>query len=148
MAAAHRSADSRAQERRKIPAKQSLRRSRVVVSTGPRTIDLRELRSVQARRITGRTWPPLDYVIVRDSAGVRMAFCAPADLKLIRTALEESRRQPPPAVTPRVSRLAGAVLGISPLPRGMSALWGLGSGELPVAAMFAFIIPALALSPR
>ena len=214
MAAAHWSADSRAQERRKIPVKQSLRRSRVVVSTatgvvavigltplllallgvrvdalafvlgcaaglgtsgvralsnargkrrlltqsgrfltawtwtGPRTIDLRELRSVQARRISGRIWPPLDYVIVRDSAGVRMAFCTPADLKLIQTAVAESRRQQPPAVTPRVSRLAGATLGISPLPRGLSALWALGSVELPIAAMFAFIIPALLLSSR
>jgi hypothetical protein len=214
MAAAHSSGDSRAQERRKIPAKQSLRRSRVVVSTatgvvavigltplllallgvrvdalafvlgcaaglgtsgvralsnargkrrlltqsgrfltawtwtGPRTIDLRELRSVQARRISGRIWPPLDYVIVRDSAGVRMAFCTPADLKLIQTAVAESRRRQSPAVTPRVSRLAGAALGISPLPRGLSALWALGSVELPIAAMFAFIIPALVLSPR
>jgi hypothetical protein len=116
--------------------------------TGPRTIDLRELRSVQARRISGRIWPPLDYVIVRDSAGVRMAFCTPADLKLIQTAVAESRRRQPPAVTPRVSRLAGAALGISPLPRGLSALWALGSVELPIAAMFAFIIPALVLSPR
>ncbi len=164
MATAHSSADSRAREHRKIPAQQSLQRSRVVVSaataavagigltpllvallgvqadglafglgcaaglgtigvralsnargkrrlltqsgrfltawtwSGPRTIDLRELRSVQARRISGRSWPPLDYVIVRDSGRVRMAFSTPADLQLIRTAAAESQRQPPPAV--------------------------------------------------
>jgi hypothetical protein len=214
MTAAHSSSGSRAQERRKIPASQSSRRSRLVVSaattvvavigliplllallgiradglafvlgaaaglgtiavralsnargkrrlltqtgryltawtwTGPRTIDLQELRSVQARRISGRIWPPLDYVIVRDSAGVRMAFCTPPDFKLIRTAVADSQPQPPPAIAPQVSLLAKAVLGISRLPRGLSFLWALGSAELPIAVMFAFIVPALLLSAR
>ena len=214
MTAARSSSGSRAEERRKIPASQSLQRSRLVVSaatavvavigliplvlalvgiradglafglgaaaglgtigvralsnvrgkrrlltqtgrcltawtwTGPRTLDLRELRSVQARRIPGRTWPPLDYVVVRDSAGVRMAFCTPADLNLIRTAVAESQRQAPPDITPQVSRLAQAVLGTSRLPRGLSFLWALGSAELPIAVMFAFIIPVLVLSSR
>jgi hypothetical protein len=77
-----------------------------------------------------------------------MAFCTPPDLKLIRTAVAESQAQPPPAIAPQVSRLARGVLGISRLPRGLSFLWALGSAELPVAVMFAFISPALVLSAR
>jgi len=116
--------------------------------TGYRTIDLRELRSVHARRIAVRFWPPLDYVVVRDSAGVRMTFCTAVDLKLIRRAIAEGQRGPSPAGGLRVSPLARAALGILPLPRGLSALWAIGSVEVPVAVMFAFIIPALVLSPR
>lgn len=115
--------------------------------TGYRTIDLHDLASVRARRLVGRAWPPLDFVIARDRRGVCIAFSAKPDLRIIREALAEmTQRSPAPAV--RVSRLARAVLGTQPLPGIVSVLWALSSVEVPIVVAFVFIIPALLLSRR
>lgn len=112
--------------------------------TGLRTIDLRGLKRVRSRRIAGRPGK-ITYLMVTDTAGVRIAFSAQQDIKTIRRALDEgTRRQDAEPV--KVSRLARGVLGIQLLPRWISASWTLASIELTVLIMLgcAFTVIALA----
>lgn len=112
--------------------------------TGLRTIDLRGLKRVRARRIAGRPGK-ITYLMVTDTAGVRIAFSAQQDIQTIGRALDEGMRQQE-AEPVRVSRLARGVLGIQPLPRWISASWTLASIELTVLIMLgcAFTVIALA----
>lgn len=98
--------------------------------TGPRTVDLCSLRSVRARRITGRG-RPTSYLVVTDTAGVRISLSGRGDIQLVRQELDRQARGPQGGTAPvRVSRLARGVLGTEPLPTWLSGLWSLGSGEL------------------
>lgn len=98
--------------------------------TGPRTVDLRSLRSVRARRITGRG-KPTSYLVVTDTAGVRISLSGRGDIQLVRRELDRQARGLQWGTAPvRVSRLARGVLGTEPLPKWLSGLWSLGSGEL------------------
>ena len=112
--------------------------------TGLRTIDLRGLKRVRARRISGRLGK-ITYLQVTDTAGVRIAFSAQQDIETIRRALEERMREQD-AEPVKVSRLARGVLGIQPLPGWISALWTLASIELIVLIMLgcAFTVITLA----
>ena len=112
--------------------------------TGLRTIDLRGLKRVRARRIASRT-SKTTYLTVTDTAGVHVVFRAERDIKAIRRALEPGMRQPG-AEPVKVSRLARGVLGIQPLPGWISVLWTLGSTGLSVLIMLgcAFTVIALA----
>jgi hypothetical protein len=112
--------------------------------TGMRTIDLRDIRSVRARRVAGRA-SSTTYVVVLDGEGVRMSFSDKKDIERIRRAVtgQLAREDAPPV---RVSRFAAATLGLRPLPPGVSALWSLGSAEamLMAALAAAFTIIAIA----
>ena len=55
--------------------------------TGAQTIDLRHLRRVRARAVSGRMGT-FTYLIVTDSAGVSIAFHKPQDIRVIRQALQ------------------------------------------------------------
>jgi hypothetical protein len=112
--------------------------------TGLRTIDLRGLKRVRARRIAGRVGKTT-YLMVSDTAGVRIAFSAQQDIRTIRNALDAGTRQQD-AEPVKLSRLARGVLGIQPLPGWMSALWTLASIELTVLIMLgcAFTVITLA----
>jgi len=112
--------------------------------TGLRTIDLRGLKRVRARRIGGRLGK-ITYLIVTDTAGVCIAFRAQQDIRTIRRALDAGMRDQDAGLV-KVSRLARGVLGIKPLPGWMSASWSLASIELTVLIMLgcAFTIIALA----
>ncbi len=99
--------------------------------TGSRTIDLRDLRRIRARRIAGRMGS-VDYLIVTDGAGVSIAFSDQTDIRLVRRMLDEAAHQTQQVPSAKVSRLARGVLGISPLPHGASAIWSLASAELPL----------------
>ena len=95
--------------------------------TGMRTIDLRNIRSVRARRVAGGRGS-ITFVVVLDSEGARISFSKQEDIDRIRRAVNgQLARQDAPPV--RVSRFAAATLGLRPLPRGVSALWSLGSVE-------------------
>jgi len=112
--------------------------------TGMRTIDLRDIRSVRARRAAGRAGGT-SYVVVLDGGGVRMSFSGRKDIGRISRAVtgQPAREDAPPV---RVSRFAAATLGLRPLPPGVSALWSLGSAEavLMAALAAAFTIIAIA----
>lgn len=112
--------------------------------TGLRTIDLRCLKRVRARRIAGRPGK-ITYLMVTDTAGVRIAFSAQQDMETIRRALDAGRREQDAELV-KVSRLARGVLGDQPLPGWMSALWTLASIELTVLIMLgcAFTVITLA----
>jgi hypothetical protein len=102
--------------------------------TGMRTIDLRDLRSVRARRIAGRVGSTT-YVVVLDGEAVRMSFSQKKDIERIRHAVTvQLARKDAPQV--RVSRFAAAALGLRPLPFGVSALWSLGSIEAVLMVAF------------
>jgi hypothetical protein len=102
--------------------------------TGLRTIDMRHLRRVRARRepLGMYTARSISYLVVTDTAGVRVSFTDEKDIRLIRRALEEGARQPQREAPARVSRLAKAVMGVQPLSTGASALWTIASAELSV----------------
>jgi hypothetical protein len=106
--------------------------------TGRRTIDLRAIKSIRARKIIGR-WTA-SYLIVRDTSGVCLAFRDQQDILLVGRMLEEQRRQERPAAPVRISRLARAVLGISPLSRSLSALWALASVALTAVTAFSPVL--------
>jgi hypothetical protein len=112
--------------------------------SGLRTIDLRGLKRVRARRIAGRPGN-ITYLIVTDTAGVSIAFSAQQDIRTIRRAADPGMRQQDAGLV-KVSRLARGVLGIQPLPRWISASWTLASMELTVLIMLgcAFTVIALA----
>jgi hypothetical protein len=76
--------------------------------TGLRTIDLRGLKRVQARRIAGRLGK-ITYLIVTDPAGVRIAFSAQQDIRTICRALDAVMRQQDAELV-KVSRLARGLL--------------------------------------
>jgi hypothetical protein len=103
--------------------------------TGRRTIDLRAVKSIRTRKIFGR-WTA-SYLIVRDTSGVCLAFRDQPDILLVGRMLEEQQRQQRQAAPVRISRLARAVLGISPLSRGLPALWALASVALMAVTAFA-----------
>lgn len=111
--------------------------------TGMRTIDLRDLRSVRARRVAGR-FGTTTYVVVLDREGVRMSFSETKDVERIRRAVtgQLSRGDASPV---RVSRFAAAALGLRPLPPGMSALWSLGSVEVALLAAFGAVFTIIAI---
>jgi hypothetical protein len=106
--------------------------------TGRRTIDLRAVQSLRARKIPGR-WT-VSYLIVRDTSGVCLAFSDPEDIRLADRMLEEQRRQERQAAPVRISRLACAVLGISPLSRSLSVLWALASVALLLITVFSPVL--------
>ena len=154
---------SRAQagaEKRKMPAGRARRRSIVAAGlglaalaaiwlvpalwTGLRTIDLRGLKRVRARRIAGRLGK-ITYLMVTDTAGVCIAFSAEQDIRTIRRALDAGMRQEDAQIV-KVSRLARGVLGIRPLPGWILASWTLASIELTILVMLgcAFTVIALA----
>jgi hypothetical protein len=112
--------------------------------TGMRTIDLRDIRSVRARRVAGRG-SSTTYVVVLDGEGVRMSFSGKKDIGRISRAVtgQLAREDARPV---RVSRFAAATLGLRPLPPGVSALWSLGSVEavLMAALTATFTIIAIA----
>lgn len=112
--------------------------------TGMRTIDLRDLRSVRARRVSGR-FGATTYVVALDGEGVRMAFSNKADVERIRRAVTSQLAREDAPQRLRVSRLAAATLGLRPLPFAVSPLWSLGSVEatLMVALGAAFTIIAI-----
>ena len=112
--------------------------------TGLRTIDLRGLKRVRARRIASRT-SKTTYLTVTDTAGVHVVFRAERDIKAIRHALEPGMRQPG-AEPVKVSRLARGVLGIQPLPGWISVLWTLGSTGLSVLIMLGCAFTVIALT--
>jgi hypothetical protein len=114
--------------------------------TGLRTIDLRGLKRVRARRIAGRLGK-VTYVMVTDAAGVCIAFSAHNDIRIIRRALDAGmhRQETPPV---KISRLARGVLGIQPLPAWVSALWSLASVEAPVLIMLGCAFTVLALAGK
>jgi hypothetical protein len=112
--------------------------------TGLRTIDLRGLKRVRARRISGRGGK-ITYLQVTDTAGVRIAFSVKPDIETIRRALDERRRQQD-AEPAKVSRLARGVLGIQPLPRWISALWTFASIELTVLIMLGCAVTVITLA--
>lgn len=115
--------------------------------TGPRTIDLRGLRRIRARRIAGRG-PVIDYLMVTDTAGVRVSFRDQSDIRLIRRMLAEQAREHPDLAPVRVSRLAQKVLGVRPLPRAWPALWALASAELTILIALGCAFSIIALAGR
>jgi hypothetical protein len=112
--------------------------------TGMRTIDLRDIRSVRARRVTGRA-SSTTYVVVLDGEGVRMSFSDKKDIERIRRAITRqlAREDAPPVW---VSRFAAATLGLRPLPPGVSALWSLGSVEATLIAALAATFTIIAVA--
>ena len=115
--------------------------------TGPRTIDLRDLRRIRARRFVGRA-SIVNYVTVTDTAGVRIAVPDDDDdaIRLIRRALAEQARQQPERVPVKISPLAADVLGIRPLPWWVSPAWTMAAVELPVMIMFACVFTVMPLA--
>jgi len=114
--------------------------------TGLRTIDLRGLKRVRARRIAGRLGK-ITYLTVTDTAGVRIGFSAQQDIRTIHRALEAGRHQRD-AEPVKVSRLARGVLGTQPLPGWISALWTLASIELTVLIMLGCTFTVIPLAGR
>lgn len=112
--------------------------------TGMRTIDLRDIRSVRARRVAGRG-SSTTYVVVLDGEGVRMSFSDKKDIERISRAVTSqlAREDAPPV---RVSRFAAATLGLRPLPPGVSALWSLGSVEATLMAALAATFTIIAIA--
>ncbi|HEX6524496.1 MAG TPA: hypothetical protein VF070_31510 [Streptosporangiaceae bacterium] len=112
--------------------------------TGMRTIDLRDVRSVRARRVAGRG-SSTTYVVVLDGEGVRMSFSDKKDIERISRAVTRqlAREDAPPV---RVSRFAAATLGLRPLPPGVSALWSLGSVEAVLMAALAATFTIIAIA--
>jgi hypothetical protein len=112
--------------------------------TGMRTIDLHDLSSIRARLLGGR-FGSITYVVVTDSAGVRMSFSGKKDIELIRNAVRgHPKRKNAPAV--EVSGLAASLLGLKPLPRSQEALYSLWSIVPLMLAILAIggVITALA----
>jgi hypothetical protein len=112
--------------------------------TGMRTIDLRDIRSVRARRVAGRA-SSTTYVVVLDGEGVRMSFSDKKDIERISRAVTRqlAREDAPPV---RVSRFAAATLDLRPLPPGVSALWSLGSVEATLMAALAATFTIIAIA--
>src|SRR5215469_14879180 len=112
--------------------------------TGMRTIDLLDIRSVRARRVSGR-FGSITYVVVLDGEGVRMSFSDKKDIEWISRAVtrQVTREDAPPV---RVSRFAAATLGLRPLPPGVSALWSLGSVEATLLAALAATFTIIAIA--
>ena len=113
--------------------------------TGLRTIDVRNLKRVRARRLAGR-YGHITYLVVTDASGVRISFRSQQDIRFIRCALKEGERQPQHTIEVKVSRLAKDAMGVQPLPRGVSPLWSLASAELYLLIMLgcAFTIIGIA----
>jgi len=119
--------------------------------TGPRTIDLSDLKRIRARRIAGGVGGfaySVTYLMVTDSAGVRISFSDPKDFRLVRQALEDWTIKEQHTVPVKVSRLARHVLGIQPLPAGASALWTLASVELPILIILLCVFTIIPLAAK
>jgi len=106
--------------------------------TGRRTIDLRGMRRIRARQLTARTLAR--YVIVTDTAGVRLCFSDLDDISLIGRMLAEQARQRPRAEPVKISRLARQVLGIAWPDRALAAAWTAGSVALFTLTVFAPVV--------
>jgi hypothetical protein len=91
--------------------------------TGDRCLDLRDLRSVRAKRIvSGSILKPHDYLILCDRRGVSVTISKPDDFALIRSAVMGGHQGQGIAAL-RVSLAARYVLGLKPLPALASLAW-------------------------
>jgi hypothetical protein len=117
--------------------------------SGPRTIDLRSLRRIRARRFPGNQ-AFYDYIIVTDTAGVTVMFSRDDDMKVINKALDKQFGRPElvgqPGGPVYISRLAKGVLGIERLPFGVSTLWNMAMLLLFLAPMGACAGTVMALA--
>lgn len=96
--------------------------------TGPRTIDLRAIKSVRARIQVGRGTPThQEFLIITDEHGVRMTLNGRRDGPRVREALSWQSASRRSAVPPRISWLASRVLRPEGPPGWLLFIWGTAS---------------------
>jgi hypothetical protein len=131
---------------RRFPAPQ-VRFLTVRTWTGPRTVDLRDLKRVRARRMVGRGFI-VDYIVITDGAGVRIAFSDDNDraIRLVQRALAAQMRRQPGRAPARVSPFAADVLGTRLVPWWVSPVWAVASFAGPVLIVFACAFTVIPLA--
>jgi hypothetical protein len=131
---------------RRFPAPQ-VRFLTVRTWIGPRTVDMRDLKRVRARRLVGRGFIQ-DYIVVTDGAGVSIAFGDDNEraVRLVKGALAAQARQRPEGPLAKVSPFAAEVLETRPVPWWLSPAWAVASVLFPILLLLgcAFTVIALA----
>lgn len=105
--------------------------------SGQRNLDLHQLATVRAKRYLSESGTYTTYVIARDRHGVTVTVGKPADITVIRNAVDQMAAGNP-ALWPRVSRCARHALGMQPLAWPLPALWSLAAGALLLLNMFGY----------
>jgi hypothetical protein len=131
---------------RQFPASQ-VRFLTVRTWTGPRTIDLRDLKRVRARRLVGRGFIT-DHIMITDGAGVLIAFADDNDraIRLIKRALAAQMRRPPAHGPARISPAAAEVLETRPTPWWVSPVWTLAAFARPLLLILACAFTVIPLA--
>lgn len=115
--------------------------------TGRRTIDMRDLKRVRARRSVSRV-RILDHIMITDGAGVRVAFADDNDraIRLVKLSLAAQTRRPPDHGAAKISSAAAEVLEIRPVPWWVSPAWTVASALLPILILLACAFTVIALA--
>lgn len=131
---------------RQFPAPQ-VRFLTVRTWTGPRTIDLRDLRHVRARRFVGKL-SVTDHIMITDGAGVLIAFARNNDraVRLLRRALAAQLRRPPDRGPAKVSLAAAEVLETRLTPWWVSPAWTLAAFARPILVVLACAFTVIPLA--
>lgn len=111
---------------------------------GDRTLDLGSLRSVRAYAVPSRSGVGSGtYLLLRDTAGTRIAFSKRHDLAMIRAAIDRQRSRPG---TPRirVSPFARSVLASGIWASVSAFLWSLASSVVFVLCGLVLLVPITA----